>query len=78
MSPLSIAVLCAGVFCNCFMNVWLVQSERATFHCACADYSAALPGLQTLVKGAQGRSLRSVISLISLLWLCMLVPAQSP
>ena len=51
-TPLSIAVSCAGVFCNCFMYVWLAQSEQATFHCACADYSAALPGLQTLVKGA--------------------------
>ena len=45
-TPLSIAVPCAGVFCNCFIYVWLAQSERATFHCACADYSAVLHGLQ--------------------------------
>ena len=45
-------VLCAGVFRNCFISVWQAQSERATLHCACADYSEALPCVQTLVKGA--------------------------
>ena len=51
-TPLSIAVLCAGVVCKCIIYVWLAQSERATLHFACADYSEVLPGLQTLVKGA--------------------------
>ena len=42
---------CVRIVCNSF-HAWLAQSERAVFHCACADCPDARLWLQTLVKGA--------------------------